>query len=197
MEGRNHGNMKPQLYGMQLSRQVRRLSIQTFRSTHLNLHLVVCLDWIEQLFQLHVIMKSFRRNAVDGISLHPTWVPSVSRVSAEDHIDFNLLLMTENWQFARGSYSYFLGDPIHFQVSAIIGNHMPLKVYVDHCVATANPHAETTLRHDFIENHGCLADAYLTNSNSRFLPRIEEHKLRFQLEAFRFYQEPSNQMAVS
>ncbi|KAF1383884.1 hypothetical protein PFLUV_G00136470 [Perca fluviatilis] len=43
----------------------------------------------------------------------------------------------------------------------------------------------------------CLADAYLTNSNSRFLPRIEEHKLRFQLEAFRFYQEPGNQMAVS
>lgn len=40
----------------------------------------------------------------------------------------------------------------------------------------------------------CLADAYLTNSSSRFLPRAEEHKLRFQVEAFRFYQEPRNQV---
>ncbi|XP_031137066.1 zona pellucida sperm-binding protein 3-like isoform X2 [Sander lucioperca] len=138
-----------------------------------------------------------KRNGVDGISLHPTWVPSVSRVSVEDHIDFILLIMTEDWQFARGSYSFFLGDPIYFQVSAITGNHVPLRVYVDHCVATATPDAETTLRYDLIENHGCLADAYLTNSNSHFLPRIEEHELRFQLEAFRFYQEPSNQVYIT
>ncbi|XP_032387414.1 zona pellucida sperm-binding protein 3 isoform X2 [Etheostoma spectabile] len=138
-----------------------------------------------------------KRNAVNGISLLPIWVPSVSRISAEDHIDFNLLIMTEDWQFEKGSYSYFLGDPIHFQVSAVIGNHIPLRVYVDHCVATATPDAETTKRYDFIENHGCLADTYLTNSNSRFLPRIEEHKLRFQLEAFRFYQENSNQVYIT
>ncbi|XP_039998624.1 zona pellucida sperm-binding protein 3b [Xiphias gladius] len=135
--------------------------------------------------------------AVDSISLHPTWVPFVSRTSAEDQIDFSLRLMTDDWQFEKGSYSYYLGDPIHFEVSTIIANHMPLRVYVDHCVATATPDAEGTLRYDFIEHNGCLADAYLTNSSSHFLPRDEEHKLRFQLDAFRFYQEPSNQVYIT
>ncbi|XP_076601813.1 zona pellucida sperm-binding protein 3-like [Chaetodon auriga] len=138
-----------------------------------------------------------KRYAVDSISLHPTWVPYVSMASAEDQIDFNLLLMTDDWQFQRGSHSYFLGDPIHLEVSAVTGNHMPLQVYVDHCVATATPDAEATLRYDFIEHNGCLADAYLTNSSSHFLPRVEEHKLRFQLEAFRFYQVPSNQVYIT
>lgn len=42
--------------------------------------------------------------------------------------------------------------------------------------------------------HRCLADTYLTNSSSHFLPRIQENKLRFQLDAFRFYREPNNQV---
>ncbi|XP_041805693.1 zona pellucida sperm-binding protein 3-like [Chelmon rostratus] len=138
-----------------------------------------------------------KRYAVDGISLHPTWVPLVSRASAEDQIDFNLQLMTDDWRFQRGSHSYFLGDPIHLEVSAIIGNHVPLRVYVDHCVATATPDAEATLRYDLIQHYGCLADAYLTNSSSHFLPRVEEHKLRFQLDAFRFYQAPSSQVYIT
>ncbi|XP_034411937.1 zona pellucida sperm-binding protein 3-like [Cyclopterus lumpus] len=138
-----------------------------------------------------------KRYAVAAISLQPTWLPLVSRVSAEDHIDFNLLLMTDDWQFQRGSVSYFLGDSIHLEVSAIVGHHMPLRVYVEHCVATATPDAEATLRYDFIEHYGCLADAYLTNSSSHFLPRVEDHKLRFQLEAFRFHQEPSNRVYIT
>uniref|UniRef100_UPI0037E91C27 zona pellucida sperm-binding protein 3-like n=1 Tax=Semicossyphus pulcher TaxID=241346 RepID=UPI0037E91C27 len=138
-----------------------------------------------------------KKYAVDGISLQPTWVDFVSTASADDQIDFNLLLMTDDWQFEEGSHSYFLGDPIHVQVSAIIRHHVPLRVYVDHCVATATPDAGATLRYDFIEHHGCLADAYLTNSKSHFLPRVEEHKLRFQLDAFRFYQESSNQVYIT
>ncbi|KAM6920268.1 zona pellucida sperm-binding protein 3-like [Lycodopsis pacificus] len=138
-----------------------------------------------------------KRYAVAPLSVQPTWVPSVSRVSAEDRINFNLLLMTDDWQFQRGSSSYFLGDPIHLEASAVVGNHIPLRVYVTNCVATATPNAEATLRYDFIVNHGCLADAYLTNSKSRFLPRVEEHKLRFQIDAFRFYQEPSSQVYIT
>ncbi|XP_034559411.1 zona pellucida sperm-binding protein 3-like [Notolabrus celidotus] len=138
-----------------------------------------------------------KKYAVSGISLQPTWVPFVSRASAENQIDFSLQLMTDDWQFERGSNSFFLGDHINFQASAIMRHHIPLKVYVDHCVATATPDAEATLRYDFIEHHGCLADAYLTNSKSRFLPRVEEHKLRFQLDAFRFYQGNSNQVYIT
>lgn len=64
------------------------------------------------------------------------------------------LIFTGDWQFERGSFSFFVGEPIHFEVSAIIGNHVPLRVYVDHCVATATPDAEATLRYDFIEHYG-------------------------------------------
>ncbi|XP_065810101.1 zona pellucida sperm-binding protein 3 isoform X1 [Labrus bergylta] len=137
-----------------------------------------------------------KKYAVDGVSLHPSWVPFVSRASAEDQINFNLLLMTDDWQFKRGSYSYFVGDPIHFQVSAFIRNHIPLRVYVDHCVATPTPDTET-IRYDFVERHGCLADAYLTNSKSHFLPRLQDNMLRFQLDAFMFYNENSNQIYIT
>lgn len=123
-------------------------------STHLNLHLMLYLDWMEQLFQLNVIMKSkfctfwllpepaswilirfyfcirllghlnsaknqilkyccnslcvFRKYAVDGISLHPTWVPFVSRASAEDQIDFSLLLMTGIKKMALMAHLFLL-----------------------------------------------------------------------------------------
>ncbi|XP_031611783.2 zona pellucida sperm-binding protein 3-like [Oreochromis aureus] len=137
-----------------------------------------------------------KKYSVGGVSLHPTWVPLVATASAEDQIDFHLLLMTDDWTFQRGSYTYFLGDSIHFEVSAVIGNHMPLRVYVDHCVGTATPDADVALRYDFVE-HGCLTDAYLTNSSSCFLPRTEEHTLRFQLDAFIFYQAPSNQVYIT
>lgn len=67
---------------------------------------------------------------------------------------FLFFVLAGDWQFERGSYSYFLGDTINFHVSAFMGNHMPLRVYVDHCVATATPDAEDTLRYDFIEHYG-------------------------------------------
>lgn len=134
---------------------------------------------------------------VDGLPLLPTWVPFVQRVTAENQMEFSLRLMTGDRKFERGSYTYFLGDPIYFEVSSIINNHQPLRVFIDHCVATATPDADAALRYDFIDHHGCLADAYLTNSSSRFLSRVEDHKIQFQLDAFRFYQEPSNQIYIT
>ncbi|XP_068605005.1 zona pellucida sperm-binding protein 3-like [Brachionichthys hirsutus] len=138
-----------------------------------------------------------RRYRVNATSVRPTWDPSVSLASAEGQIDFNMKLMADNWQFKRGSYSYFLGDPVHLEVSAVVRSHMPLRVYVDRCVATATPVAQAPKSYSFIRNHGCFADAVLTNSSSRFLPRAEEHKLRFQLDAFRFYEESSDRVLVS
>lgn len=61
---------------------------------------------------------------------------------------------TGDWQSERESYTYFLADPINFEVSAIVENHVPLRVYVDHCVATATPDAEANLRYEFIEHKG-------------------------------------------
>lgn len=79
---------------------------------------------------------------------------------------FSFLSSSDDWQFERGSYLYFLGEPIHLEVSAIIGNHMPLRVYVDHCVATATPDAEATLRYDFIKHHGWAPQPNLKTHHS-------------------------------
>ncbi|XP_061879544.1 zona pellucida sperm-binding protein 3-like [Entelurus aequoreus] len=137
-----------------------------------------------------------KKYPVDGISLHPTWVPLVSVISAHHYIDLHLRLMTDNWQFVRRSHTYFLGDPMHFEASAVVRKHKPLRVFVDHCVATDSPDPQALLRYNFIER-GCLMDALLTNSSSHFLSRLEEHTLRFQLDAFRFHQGPSSQVYIT
>uniref|UniRef100_A0A8C6TXM8 Zona pellucida sperm-binding protein 3 n=1 Tax=Neogobius melanostomus TaxID=47308 RepID=A0A8C6TXM8_9GOBI len=134
--------------------------------------------------------------SVNTLSMLPTWASFVLRTTAESRIDFSLRLMTGDWKLERESHVYYVGDPIHFEGSCILGNHKPLRVFVDHCVATATPDPDAALRYDFID-HGCLADAYLTNSSARFLSRTEDHKIRFQLDAFTFYQENANQLYIT
>ncbi|XP_028327888.1 zona pellucida sperm-binding protein 3-like [Gouania willdenowi] len=138
-----------------------------------------------------------KKYSLDGVSVEPTWESFVSTLSGDDELVFAMRLMSDDWQYERGSNAYFLGDLFHIEVSVIIANHMPLRVYVDSCVATATSDAEAPIRYNFIENHGCLSDSYMTNSNSRFLPRVEDYKLRFELEAFRFYQEFQNEVYIT
>ncbi|CAL8279592.1 unnamed protein product [Lota lota] len=138
-----------------------------------------------------------KRYSVDGLAVQADWIPFASAATAEDQMEFKLTLMTDDWQLERESLTYFIGDPIYVEASVIISDHMPLRIYVDRCVATVTPDADATLRYDFIEQHGCLADAYLTGSGSRYLPRVQEEKLRFQLDAFMFYQELTNLIYIS
>ncbi|XP_061151725.1 zona pellucida sperm-binding protein 3-like [Syngnathus typhle] len=138
-----------------------------------------------------------KRYSVAGISLHPAWIPSVLVVAAEGGIDFKLRLVTDDWMFERRSRTYFLGEPMHMEVSAAVRKHKPLRVYVEHCAATADPDPYSAIRYDFIERNGCLTDAFHTNSSSRFLPRLVEHTLLFQLEAFRFHHQPNSQVYIT
>ncbi|XP_052440522.1 zona pellucida sperm-binding protein 3 [Carassius gibelio] len=94
--------------------------------------------------------------------------------------------MTDDWSYERPSNSYFLGDVINVEASVKVYNHVPLRVFVDRCMATQVPDVNALPRYLFIENHGCLVDAKVTASSSRFVPRSQEDKIRFQLEAFMF-----------
>ncbi|KAL0197772.1 hypothetical protein M9458_006312, partial [Cirrhinus mrigala] len=93
--------------------------------------------------------------------------------------------------FERPSNQYYLGDFINIEASVRSYNHVPLRVFVDSCVATSVPDTNAIPRYAFIENNGCLVDAKLTGSGSRFMQRTQIDKLQFQLEAFRFQQEIS------
>ncbi|KAL6460858.1 hypothetical protein MHYP_G00308240 [Metynnis hypsauchen] len=138
-----------------------------------------------------------RLHNVSSNALLPAWIPYASTVTAEEHLVFSLRLMTDDWQYERPSNQYFLGDLINIEASVMQYNHVPLRIFVDSCVATATPDTNAAPRYSFIENHGCLVDAKLTGSTSHFLPRVQANKLEFQLEAFVFPQQSSDLMYLA
>ncbi|KAJ8380475.1 hypothetical protein SKAU_G00012530 [Synaphobranchus kaupii] len=126
---------------------------------------------------------------VSSNALKPTWIPYHSTLSAEELLVFSMRLMADDWLLERGSNVFFLGDLINIEASVVQANHMPLRVFVDTCVATLDPDINAVPSYAFIENKGCLMDSKLTNSRSQFLSRVQDDKLQFQLDAFRFAQE--------
>nr|XP_046208387.1 zona pellucida sperm-binding protein 3-like [Oncorhynchus gorbuscha] len=129
----------------------------------------------------------YQRNHVSSDSVKPTWNPYASTKVAEELLYFSLRLMTDNWHLERPSKEYVLGDNINFEASVVQFFHVPLRVFVDTCVATVIPNANAVPRYAFIENRGCLVDTKLTGSRSQFIPRTMDDTLQFQIEAFRFH----------
>ncbi|KAF4093061.1 hypothetical protein AMELA_G00028440 [Ameiurus melas] len=128
-----------------------------------------------------------RFHNVSSSALLPAWIPYASAQAAEEHLVFSLRLMTDDWVFERPSDHVFqLGELINIEASVVQFNHVLLRVLVDSCVATAVPDINAVPRYSFIENHGCLIDAKLAHSSSRFMPQTQAAKLGFQLEAFKF-----------
>lgn len=138
-----------------------------------------------------------RRHYVSSKSMRPTWKTYAAYKQADGQLHFSLRLMTEDWQSQRPSSVYFLRDVMHIEASVLGGYHFPLKVYVDSCVATADPDPSSHPSYLFISNHGCLTDAKLTGAKSYFMPRGDEDKLNFQLKAFRFQQDHRNSLYIT
>ncbi|XP_026089590.1 zona pellucida sperm-binding protein 3 [Carassius auratus] len=141
-----------------------------------------------------------RLGNVSSNILLPAWVPFAASKVAEDVLVFSLRLMTDDWMFESPSNQYYFGQFLKFEASVKQYSHVPLRIFVDGCVATAAPDVNTTTtspRYSFIENHGCLIDAKLTGSNSSFMNRVQNDKLHFQLEAFRFQQDDSGLMYIT
>ncbi|XP_017314352.1 zona pellucida sperm-binding protein 3 isoform X2 [Ictalurus punctatus] len=134
-----------------------------------------------------------RFHNVSSSALLPAWIPYASAQAAEERLLFFLRLMTDDWIFQRPSdYVFQLGELINIEASVVQFSHVPLRVFVDSCVATAVPDVNAVPRYSFIENHGCLIDAKLAHSSSRFMPQTQAAKLGFQLEAFKFQHVNSN-----
>ncbi|XP_056107576.1 zona pellucida sperm-binding protein 3-like [Rhinichthys klamathensis goyatoka] len=138
-----------------------------------------------------------RTHNVSSDALMPTWIPYASTKVEEEVFVFSLKLMTDDWRFERSSNQYFLGDMINLEASVRSYSHVPIRVFVDRCVATAVPDVASVPSYSFIENNGCLVDAKLTGSTSHFMPRTQGDKLGFQLEAFRFHQADSGLVYIT
>ncbi|XP_056096540.1 zona pellucida sperm-binding protein 3-like [Rhinichthys klamathensis goyatoka] len=135
------------------------------------------------------LMGTFMNRRLQNVSsdaLRPIWVPYASTEAGEEVLLFSLKIMMDDWSYQRPSYSYFLGGVINIEASVKQYNHVPLRVFVDRCVATQVPDVNSLPRYSFIENHGCFVDAKTTASSSRFMPRSQVDKIQFQLEAFMF-----------
>lgn len=129
-----------------------------------------------------------RMNNVSSSALSPVWIPYIIEKEAEESLVFSLILLTDDLKFERPSKTYFLGDFINIEASVKQYKHAPLRVFVDGCVATTVPDISARPRYTFLDNHGCLVDANITGSSSRFLSRVQDNKLTFMLESFRFDQ---------
>nr|XP_046249595.1 zona pellucida sperm-binding protein 3-like [Scatophagus argus] len=138
-----------------------------------------------------------RKHDVSSGMLKPSWTPFSLREVSEESLHFSFRLMMDDWQVSRPSAQFLLGDMMKFEVSVKQFYHVPLRVTVDSCVATVVPNVDTVPRYAFLGNSGCLFDSQLTGSSSQFLPRSQDDKLQFELEAFRFQQDDSGVIYIT
>ncbi|XP_063073268.1 zona pellucida sperm-binding protein 3-like [Engraulis encrasicolus] len=133
-----------------------------------------------------------RYSRVHNVSSHvlrPTWTPYRSSKLSHNTMDFALKLMTEDWQYKRSSAKYFLGEMINIEASVQVHNHVPMRIFVEDCMASVGPEKHPGTSYVLIEKHGCLSDSKVMASRSKFMPRQQDDKLQFQIEAFRFADE--------
>ncbi|XP_050988891.1 zona pellucida sperm-binding protein 3 [Labeo rohita] len=138
-----------------------------------------------------------RLQNVSSDVLMPTWVPYASTEVGDEVLLFSLKLMLDDWSYERPSNYYFLGNVFNLEASVKVYNHVPLRVFVDSCVATQAPDVNSLPRYSFIENHGCFVDAKATSSSSRFMPQTQPEKVQFQLEAFMFQEGQSPSIYIT
>ncbi|XP_017277273.1 zona pellucida sperm-binding protein 3 [Kryptolebias marmoratus] len=108
---------------------------------------------------------------------------------------FSLKLMTDDWLDERFSNTYLLGEPLYLK--AWYSGRDSRRLFVDSCVATLTPDPTSVPRYYLIEQHGCFTDAKDGGLNSFFLPRTAADSLRFQLDAFLFYNELRNTIYIT
>uniref|UniRef100_A0A8C5D4Q0 Zona pellucida sperm-binding protein 3 n=1 Tax=Gouania willdenowi TaxID=441366 RepID=A0A8C5D4Q0_GOUWI len=137
-----------------------------------------------------------RKHNVSSLPLDPLWIPYSALKMSEEFLYFSLTLMTDDWIYARPSYQYHLGDLISIEASVRQFFHVPLRVFVDYCVATVTLDPSVDPRYAFIED-GCLVDGRLTGAKSKFIPRGSDDKLQFQLEAFKFQGADSGMLYIT
>uniref|UniRef100_A0A147A970 Zona pellucida sperm-binding protein 3 n=1 Tax=Fundulus heteroclitus TaxID=8078 RepID=A0A147A970_FUNHE len=138
-----------------------------------------------------------RKHDVSSGLLKPTWTPFSGSKNSEESLYFSLTLMTDDWSFPHPVSQFILGDMMKFEASVKQFHHIPLRVVVDVCVATVVPNVDTVPRYTFLGNSGCLFDSQLTDSSSRFLPRSQDDKVQFEVEAFRFDQDDSGVLYIT
>lgn len=96
--------------------------------------------------------------AHDWLFLFFYYINALCKTGSEMSLTFCLLSgsLADDWMFERPSNQYFLGQFLNLDASVRQYNHVPLRIFVDGCVATAVPDVTAAPRYSFIENHGLV-----------------------------------------
>ncbi|XP_058846602.1 zona pellucida sperm-binding protein 3-like [Acipenser ruthenus] len=93
--------------------------------------------------------------------------------------------MNDNSGTTPVSNVIYLGDVLHIEASVAVDNHVPLRLYVDSCIATLSDNKDSEPRYAVVDKLGCLMDSKSPDSSSSFT-RPALNKLRFDIAAFKF-----------
>ncbi|CAH7256294.1 zona pellucida sperm-binding protein 3 [Phodopus roborovskii] len=138
-----------------------------------------------------------RQGNVSSHAIRPTWIPFSTTVSSEETMAFSLRLMEENWNTEKLSPTFHLGEVAYLQAEVQTGSHLPLQLFVDHCVATPSPDQTASPYHVIVDFHGCLVDG-LSESFSAFqAPRPRPETLQFTVDVFHFANYSRNMVYIT
>ncbi|XP_038002903.1 zona pellucida sperm-binding protein 3-like [Motacilla alba alba] len=139
-----------------------------------------------------------RRDNVSSGSIRPTWAPFNSALASQEKLLFSLRLMNEDWSSERDLSAFRLGDVLNIQAEVGAHSHVPLRLFVDSCVASLGPGAGSEPHYAIIDFNGCLVDGRSDATSSAFVtPRPRQDVLRFQIDAFRFAGDPRSLIYIT
>ncbi|XP_039568954.1 zona pellucida sperm-binding protein 3-like [Passer montanus] len=106
--------------------------------------------------------------------------------------------MNEDWSSERDLSAFRLGDVLNIQAEVGAHSHVPLRLFVDSCVASLGPGAGSEPHYAIIDFNGCLVDGRSDATSSAFVtPRPRQDVLRFQIDAFRFAGDPRSLIYIT
>ncbi|XP_056384634.1 zona pellucida sperm-binding protein 3-like isoform X2 [Hyla sarda] len=137
----------------------------------------------------NVFPQPFRQriNCVSNISMNPTPLESTVEVqlSGTSHLDFSFLFMNSDFTAPSNVKDFFLGSPIFLAISAAMGNHQSMQLFVDECiVAPTDDLSNSAQRYVLINNHGCLIDGKV--AASRFVEPLQLDTVKLTFPAMKF-----------
>ncbi|NWT48939.1 ZP3 protein, partial [Chroicocephalus maculipennis] len=95
-----------------------------------------------------------RTGSVSSMAIQPTWVPFSFTVAHRRRLRFALDAYDSSWSSRLLQPSYSLGELINIQASVSADPPLPLRLFVDRCVATPSTAVAAGLRHEVIADNG-------------------------------------------
>ncbi|XP_027467894.2 zona pellucida sperm-binding protein 3 [Zalophus californianus] len=138
-----------------------------------------------------------RHSNVSSQAILPTWVPFRTTMLSEEKLVFSLHLMEEDWGSEKRSPTFQLGDVAHLQAEVHTGSHVPLRLFVDHCLATLTPDRNASPHHTIVDFHGCLVDGLSDTSSAFKRPRPKPETLQFTVDMFHFANDSRNTIYIT